>query len=185
MSKPSATDDDMKNIVLREITREDLGDINRWRSSRELVDCLGSIFRYVGPEVDSEWFNSYLASRSNNVRLAICVEGSARPVGVVYLLHIDWAVRSAELAIQIGEPRARGKGIGKYATKKMLEHAFLDLNLNRVYLRVLADNKTAIGLYRKLGFQDEGRERQGAFKGGRCKDVLCMSILAPEFTKGN
>lgn len=168
-------------IFLREITRDDIPKINCWRADRDLVALLGGAYRHIGPEVDEKWFDSYLSSRTNNVRLAVCLEENRAIVGVAYLLQIDWIDRSCEFSIQIGEVNAQGQGIGKCATDKVLEHAFLDLNLKRVYLSVLAENKRAIALYQKVHFAEEGRLRQAIFKNGRYMDLVQMAILREEF----
>lgn len=170
----------MTVIRLREIERADLALINRWRSDRGVVDGLGSPFRYVGREVDERWYEQYMASRNNNVRLAIC-PGDAPIVGVVYLLSIDWISRNAEFAIWVAEVAAQGKKIGETATRLALDHAFDDLNLERVYLYVLTQNERAIRLYRKVGFRDEGTMRRAVFKGGAYRDLLAMAVLRSEY----
>jgi len=171
----------MKNsVTLRELDRADLPVLNAWRADRNLVDLLGGPFRHVNAEVDEKWFDAYLANRQRNVRLAICSSTTQQAIGVVYLLDIDWVSRNAEFAIQIGEPAARGLGIGTEATRLALDHAFNDLNLHRLHLTVLASNTHAISLYKKVGFQAEGLQRQAAFKSGRHVDVVPMAILASE-----
>jgi diamine N-acetyltransferase len=152
-----------------------------WRNDADLVKDLGSIFRYIDHEVDIEWFNAYMAGRKNNVRLAICESESRRIIGVTHLLGIDWANRSADFGIFIGERSARGEGAGEFATRGILKHAFMDLNLHRVYLTALADNERAIRLYRKAGFVEEGRLRQAVFKNGGYADMLQMAILSHEY----
>ncbi|MCY1364512.1 Spermidine N(1)-acetyltransferase [compost metagenome] len=102
-------------------------------------------------------------------------------VGAAYLLSIDWVVRDCEFAIWIGERDFQGRGVGTFATYKALEHAFLDLNLNRVYLAVIDNNERAIAVYKKSGFTVEGVQRQAVFKEGAYLDVVQMSILASEF----
>lgn len=166
---------------LRELSRADLAEINRWRNEPEAVDRLGSPFRYVDSEVDSAWFNNYLSSRASNVRLAVCDKESAELLGLVYLLNIDACSRHGELSIWIPDARHRGRGIGSFAMQGMLRHAFHNMNLHRVWLRVLAGNETAIALYRKFGFREEGVHREAVFKDGRYQDMLEMSILAPEY----
>jgi len=171
----------MKNrIVLRELERSDLPALTAWRSDRELISLLGSPFRHVNTEVDQQWFDNYLTNRHRNVRLAICDASAPMPLGVAYLLDIDWVNRDAEFAIQICDPAARGRGIGTETTRLMLDHAFSDLNLQRVHLTVLASNAPAIALYKKAGFRAEGLLRQAVFKDGRRVDVIPMAILADE-----
>ncbi|MDR5853373.1 GNAT family protein [Caballeronia sp. LZ062] len=168
------------NIFLREIQASDLPAITAWRADREVVDALVGNFRHVNEDVDRRWYDAYLASRANNVRLAICLRESGECVGVVYLLQIHWINRTGEFGIQIGDAAARGRGIGEAATRLMLRHAFADLNLRRVSLSVLADNTRAIRLYERVGFRHEGVQREAVFKGGRYVDLLMMATLADD-----
>jgi RimJ/RimL family protein N-acetyltransferase len=170
----------MTDIFLRELDRSDVSRLNAWRADRALVALLGGTFRYIGSEVDERWFDQYLSSRANNVRLAICRQEDRQLVGAVYLLNIDWVNRSAEFSIQIGEREAQGRGIGKAATRLAIKHAFDDLNLYRVHLTALATNEQALALYRTVGFHQEGVFRQAAWKEGAFVDVISMAMLASD-----
>ena len=171
------------SYYLRELSKEDLDCVNKWRNDPVIIANLGAPFRFVNKEVDEVWLDAYTKSRANNVRLSIIDKSTDLPVGAVYLLGIDWVSRSGEFAIWIGEIEAQGKGCGSFASKAMLNHAFNDLNLNRVFLTVLPDNKKALNLYERIGFQLEGRPRQAVFKNGKFSDLIQMSILAEEFDK--
>jgi len=166
-------------VRLRELARADLDAINRWRNDPDVVALLGGSFRHVCMTVDERWYESYLANRATNVRLAIEL-GDGRMVGAVYLVGIDWLNRSAEFAIWIGDAASQGKRVGEAATRLMLAHAFDDLNLERVHLSVLRHNERAIRLYRKVGFVEEGVLRRAAFKGGQYRDLLAMAMLRDE-----
>ena len=168
-------------IQLRELARTDLPFINRWRQSRELVDGLGAPYRYIGPEVDAAWFDTYLSRRGNDVRCVICRDGEADPIGLVSLTGIDPVHRHAEFHILIGEPVAHGKGIGSEAAQAMLRHGFMDLNLHRIYLYVLTTNQAAIRVYEKAGFRREGTLRESAFKNGGYHDLLVMGVLQADW----
>jgi RimJ/RimL family protein N-acetyltransferase len=163
--------------------REDLPTLNGWRNDREVVDWLGANFAFVGPEVDSAWFDGYLASRDRNVRLALLGDGDEL-VGCVYLLGISWVHRSAEFAIMIGRKDYRHRGLGTRATRAMLDHAFSDLQLHRVWLHVNHDNERARRMYERIGFQHEGTLRSSAFKNGHYLDVDVMAILDSEYVRG-
>ena len=166
-------------VRLRELARSDLDAINRWRNDPDVVALLGGSFRHVCMTVDERWYESYLANRATNVRLAIEL-GDGTMVGAVYLVGIDWLNRSAEFAIWIGDAASQGKRVGEAATRLMLAHAFDDLNLERVHLTVLRHNERAIRLYRKVGFVEEGVLRRAAFKGGQYRDLLAMAMLRDE-----
>lgn len=171
----------MQNFYLRELSIDDKCSINKWRNDRELVQMLGSPFRYIDESIDSNWLESYFSNRSNCVRLAICEKQSDKIIGAVYLLSVDWISRCCEFAIWIGESEYKGKGAGTYGTKNALRHAFFDLNMHRVYLTVLEDNSTAIALYRKNGFSEEGIHREAVYKEGKYLNMVQMSILKNEF----
>ena len=175
-TEPSTASSDVR---LRELARSDLETINRWRNDPGVVALLGGSFRHVCMTVDERWYESYLANRATNVRLAIEVT-DGKMVGAVYLVGIDWLNRSAEFAIWIGDAASQGKRIGEAATRLMLAHGFDDLNLERIHLTVLRHNERAIRLYRKVGFVEEGVLRRAAFKGGQYRDLLAMSILRDE-----
>ena len=166
---------------LREITRADLAHITKWRNNPELIQHLCSPFRFIDEEVDTMWFNKYLESRARNIRLAICKKNSGEIVGAVYLLEIDGLHSNAEFGILIGDESAQGKGAGEFATRGILQHAFLDLNLHRVSLVALVNNDRALRLYRKIGFVDEGISRSALFKDGRYVDLIRMAILSDEY----
>jgi RimJ/RimL family protein N-acetyltransferase len=169
-------------IRIRELERSDVPLITGWRHNRSLTEGLGAPFRFIGPEVDAAWFDTYLSRRGVDVRCAICREGESDPVGVISLTGIDPVHRHAEFHILVGDGVPHGEGVGTDATKAMLRHAFLDLNLHRIYLHVLASNRAAIRVYEKAGFRHEGTLREAAFKGGTFQDVMVMAMLRSEFT---
>ena len=70
---------------------------------------------------------------------------------------------------------------GTEAIGLLLQYAFSQMNLNRVYLRVCADNERAVRCYEKCGFREEGRFREHVYLDGQYRDVLQMAILQREF----
>ena len=168
-------------VKLRELERSDLPVVNGWRNDPEIVDLLGANFLFIAQEIDNRWYDAYLAARDRNVRLAIVEPEQGRIIGCVYLTDIHRINRCAEFAILIGDKTYWSKGCGFEATRLILAHAFDDLNLNRIYLTVLAENTRAIRLYEKVGFRREGLQREAVFKQGRYRDVVLMAITAPEY----
>jgi RimJ/RimL family protein N-acetyltransferase len=104
-----------------------------------------------------------------------------RLIGEVRLDRIDRQDRRASLAIGILDPDCLGEGLGTQASMLVLDHAFHDLKLHRVAIRVLAYNTRAIRSYQKCGFLIEGREREAAFVNGQWHDDVIMGLLEHEF----
>jgi diamine N-acetyltransferase len=169
------------DLYLREIERTDLPRINQWRNDPELIGLLGANFFFIGAGIDERWFEGYLANRDKAVRLAIVVGPEHTHIGNVQLTSIHAINRTAEFSIFIGDKNYWSAGYGRVATEQILQHGFNDLNLNRIYLTLLQDNERARRMYLRLGFTEEGCQRQAIFKGGRYHDVLEMAMLREDF----
>ena len=169
-----------KNIWIREIKLSDIKTINTWRNSQQEVEFLCTNFRFINEEIDQEWYKNYLENRFENIRLAICSDNKEL-IGLIYILNIDYINRNAELSIWIGNSIDRRKGYGEFGCKAALDHAFNNINLNKIYLKVLETNGAAVSLYKKLGFKIDGISRESLFKNGKYLNVIEMSILKSEF----
>lgn len=168
------------NYKLRELSRNDLPEINKWRNNPELISYLGSPFRYIDFEIDSLWYDNYLNNRKNTVRCSIVGEND-QIIGIVTLSDIDYINRKCSLHIMIGESNNCNKGIGKFAINEILKHAFDDLNLERVDLIVLESNERAQAVYSKIGFIKEGLLRNYYYKNGKYINAYIMSVLKQDF----
>ncbi len=74
-------------------------------------------------------------------------------------------------------PAWHGKGVGSLLMQTALSIADDWMNLRRVELTVFADNEPALALYRKFGFEIEGRLRDYAVRDGAYVDALTMARL--------
>ena len=164
---------------LRELDKKDIEQINNWRKNEKLIWYLEAPYRYINLEIDNRWYENYLNNRNTTIRCAIIVEETDKIIGLITLANINNISRTAELHIMIGEEENCGKGVGSFAIKKMLKHAFFDLNLNRIELEVLTLNERAKKT--KLGFKCEGTKREACFKNGKYVNIDIMSILKDEF----
>ena len=73
-------------------------------------------------------------------------------------------------------PEYRGRGLGRPLMTRSLDAARA-FGLARVELTVRVDNQRALELYRKLGFEVEGRNRRAMLVDGRFEDILTMALL--------
>lgn len=168
-------------IYLRALDVSDLERTFLWHNDPALYEHLGGNFRWVSRATEKEWIERHSSYSANEVNLAICISETQEHIGNIYLRDIEWVSRHAELHIFVGQQNCRGHGYGEAAMCCVLDHAFHDLGLERVYLSVLASNEPAICLYKKCGFTEEGRLRQHIFKKGHNVDVLIMGILSSEW----
>lgn len=102
-----------------------------------------------------------------------------RHVGNVVLDQIDRRIGKARLHIYVGDPAARGHGVGQRAVALALAHAFGPLRLHKVWLTVHVRNAAAIRAYAAVGFAVEGVHRGEFLLGDERLDELYMGALAP------
>ena len=165
-------------VYLRSLEMEDLARIHRWHNDAELYDSLVPPHRFVSATAVEQWLRQRIAYSTKEVALAICVSANSEHIGNIYLRNIDWVARHAILGIFIGDRAHQSKGYGPTAIRLVMRHAFENLGLLRLSLRVIADNERAVKAYEKCGFQVEGRLRRHAYKDGQFKDVLYMGVCA-------
>ena len=73
-------------------------------------------------------------------------------------------------------PQFRGQGIGKRLILQALAAARA-LGLQRVELTVRENNANAIALYKRVGFEIEGVQRNAIFVDGTYENLILMAVL--------
>jgi putative acetyltransferase len=74
----------------------------------------------------------------------------------------------------------QGKGVGSALVAAAIDFSRRWLNITRMELSVFADNEPAVHLYKKFGYEIEGRQRDYAFRDGAFADVYNMAkFLSP------
>ena len=108
------------------------------------------------------------------------VDSTDQYLGTISLKDIDIENGTAEYAIALRKP-AQGRGIAFKATKLILNKAFSDLKLRRVFLSVHSDNMAAIKLYEKAGFKLEGEFRDHFVVDGKLVGWKWYGLLREEY----
>jgi len=172
-------------VRLRALEKTDLPMLVNWLNDPEVIEFL-TFNQPLSLVQEENWFQKVLSGSPDEIPLGIeaNVEGNWQLIGDTGFHSIHWVNRAAEIGILIGNKDFWNKGYGREALQLMVRHAFDHLNLNRVFLRVLANHARGIASYRHAGFVEEGRMRQAVFKNGRYIDVLFMSIIRQEWNPG-
>lgn len=85
---------------------------------------------------------------------------------------------TAEIGMAVAD-NFHGQGIGTKLMQTAVTLADNWLNLQRLELTVYTDNKKAIGLYQKFGFEIEGEHKKFAFRNGEFVNAYAMARLKP------
>jgi RimJ/RimL family protein N-acetyltransferase len=167
----------MEAVYLRALELDDLERTHRWHNDPTLYETLVGPFRYVSRATEEEWLRQKQAYSNQEVNLAICLVADSRHIGNIYLRRFNWIARHAEVSgLFIGEPEQRSKGYGTAALRLLIQHAFRDLGLWRLYAFVLEENEPIRRVVEKCGFTVEGKLCKHAYKRGEFKDVLVVGL---------
>lgn len=164
------------NISIRKFTADDIPNKVEWINNPHNNKYL----HYDIPlEINKTkvWFENIKESSS---RYDGVIVADNRPVGLIGLLSIDNKVKKAEYYICLNHEDT-GKGIAGTATHKLLNYAFEELKLNKVYLFTEENNIPAQKLFRKIGFVTEGILRDDTINNGKFVNRYVMSILRTEY----
>ncbi|UTH72466.1 GNAT family N-acetyltransferase [Chromobacterium sp. IIBBL 290-4] len=108
----------------------------------------------------------------------VCETRAGELLGSAGLWRFEGARKRHGAALAITVQRGyRGQGVGTALMAALLDTADNWMGLLRIELWVYPDNAAAIALYRKFGFEMEGRLRGYALRDGAYHDALAMARL--------
>jgi RimJ/RimL family protein N-acetyltransferase len=130
----------------------------------------------------TSYFMEYIngLNSESQVVWAICHESDGH-IGNICLQDISFINRNAEIAFLLGDKRHWGKKVSFLAGKKLMEHGFLKLNLERIYCGTASTNASMIRLATSLGMKQEGSRRSHLYLEGAFADLIEFGILRHEF----
>lgn len=142
-------------IRLRELQKKDAVGMLEWMTDSQIA-CF---FRFNALNMTIEKCEKFieLSKKDITCRHYAIVDNQDEYLGTISLKEIDFEKGSAEYAISTRKC-VHGTGVAMQATKKIIKIAFEELELNRIYLNVLTDNKRANAFYKKAGFKFEKKE---------------------------
>lgn len=167
---------------LRPLRPEDANGMLEWMKDADILKG----FRFAGEEKTREEVLAFIQNarstpvQGESMHFAVSDE-QGEYLGTISLKHVDLTARHAEYAIVLRK-KAQGKGIAVKATDELLEKAFTEFKLEKVYLNVLSDNQRAIRLYETYGFVFEGEFRRHLYLRGEWKGLRWYSISREEYS---
>ena len=164
-------------IDLRDLETEDSDRLFAWRREPAVNRWMSDAPPQT-PQDQRRWVEALLTDPD---RRGWIITFNGKPAGFLMLSGLTDCNRRAEWGWYIGDPDARGRGVGRGATALGLDKAFADYGLEKVWAEVLADNETALKSQSAAGFRREGYLRGHALKDGVFRDVVLMAISAGEW----
>lgn len=120
-----------------------------------------------------------LALKLQQIRFYVFLKDNPNQmIGTVCLYHISNTYSHAELGYKFSS-KFHHKGYASEAVEKLLDIAFIDLNIHRITAHVEENNRASIRLLEGLGFVKEGICYDYLRLHGRWVDHLQYSLIAP------
>jgi diamine N-acetyltransferase len=122
--------------------------------------------------IHQKWLSS---AESENLYFII-QNKSSNQVGWISLTNVSYKHQKGEYGIAI-LPEYQGRGYAKEASDLLIDYVFNNLPIRKIFLKAFASNVSAIKLYEKLGFIQEGLLHDEFYKAGRFRDVVVMALF--------
>lgn len=161
-------------LKLRQLEEKDAPFMLEWLHDERF----SQFFQFDGQKMTEQDVLKYItdAHQLVNTKHFAVVDRDDQYLGTISLKNIDHINKNAEYAICM-RVKAMGKGISKIATDMILEYAFKELKLHKVYLNVFSDNTRAIKFYEKYGFVFEGEMKEQVYSHEIFKDLKYFAIF--------
>jgi len=168
----------------------------RWPTDRD-VEALYAIFS--DPQVMRYWSTPPLENLAAAAALlaemhahfrdrtlfqwGIARKADDRLIGTCTLFHLEKQCRRAEIGFAVGREHWR-RGYAGEALRALIDHAFDELDLNRIEADVDPRNAASIRTLERLGFRREGQLRERWIVAGEIQDALFYGLLRREWSGG-
>ena len=143
-----------KNIRLRPLEEKDIEALRVWRNDRSQTQFLRRLPE-ITPAMQQTWYRNYLEDPDEMIFAIEETEQLSRMVGSVALYDFHGSV-AEEGKIQIGDPEAHGRGIGRDSIALALVIGFQKLGLQKIKSSVHRENIASYKSHRAVGFQVTG-----------------------------
>jgi hypothetical protein len=169
-----------KQIGLRAIEFKDLDKLLEWRNKPEFRRFFREN-RELNWDQQKAWYFDKVMKDPNTRMFSIVRLADNALLGACGLCYIDWVNGSADFSIYIGhEDRYIDVEYAPDAAQVLIDHAFREIRVHRVWAEVYSFDADKQTLLQNLGFQVEGTHRETCWQHGAWHDSVFFSLLDRE-----
>jgi RimJ/RimL family protein N-acetyltransferase len=171
-----------KKVILRPVEESDLPLFQKWMNDYDVTQYLARILP-ASIKDEQEWFERISKPSGDDVSLAILDCKTKKLIGSLGIHKINHVSKTATTGTAIGDKSYWGKGYGTEAKMLLLEFAFNELNLRKIYSEVIGYNKRSISYAKTCGYVEEARLPNHYFKKGRYWDQVILAVYKSPWQK--
>jgi len=158
------------NIFLRALEPSDIDFLYHLENDEslwEVSNTLAPYSRFILKEyLDNSHRDIY---EIKQLRLVICRNESADPIGFIDLYDFDPKHRRVGVGIVIFFETERRKGFASEALQLTCDYAFQHLNVHQIFAGITEGNESSITLFEKAGFVRNGVKKDWILSAGKFK----------------
>jgi RimJ/RimL family protein N-acetyltransferase len=172
-----------ERLVLRAFTQADARRVQELASAFEVADTTGHMPHPYLDGMAEDWIGGHADEfvRGEGATFAITVSATGEVIGAIGLT-IHPRDRRAEMGYWVGVPYWN-RGYATEAARALLQYAFRDLGLNRVYASHFSRNPASGRVMRKAGMKYEGVLREHFVRWTLPEDLVCYGILRQDWER--
>lgn len=167
-----------ENIYLRALEPEDLDFVFLLENNEQIWEVSNTQTPYSRYLIKQYLKNAQQdIYEAKQLRLAICLNNSLKPIGLVDLFDFDPKNNRAGIGIVINETEDRKQGTGQEAVSILINYAFQQLNLHQLYANINSNNVASLKLFSKFDFQKVGIKKDWVFNQGNYSDEILFQLI--------
>ncbi len=171
-----------KKVILRPAIESDIPHFQRWMNDQEVTQYLRT-YLPVSLEQERDWYEKITRPDPGSITLIIVDAKKNVPIGTIGFAKINYRDQTATTGTSIGNQSYWGKGYGTEAKMILLEYAFSELNLRKIYSEVIAYNARSLAYAKKCGYVEEARIPQHYYRKGQCWDKVILAVYREPWEK--
>jgi len=168
-------------VTLRPVLKEDIEQFTLWMNDPEITQYLLRT-NPVSLLEEHDWFER-ISRPTNSYTLAIVENEGGKLIGSMGINTVDHKHGTAVTGAMIGDENYRSKGYGTEAKMLLLEYAFHELNLRKIYSYVIEYNGRSCRYSEKCGYTEEARLPKHYYKKGQYWDQIILAVYRENWEK--
>ena len=162
-----------KNLIFKPLSIDHLSnDYVDWMNDKEVNKYLETGDDYTLDKLE----NFLIEVEKKDIYFwAIHLKENDTHIGNIKIDPINDKHGLGEYGILIGRKSEWGKGYARESSLKIIEYCFKKLNLRKITLGVVEKNIAAFNLYKKIGFEIEGRYKNHGFYCNEYCNIIRMA----------
>jgi len=172
---------ELERLLLRPFRLDDAKIVQELAGDKYIAEMTLYIPHPYEDGMAEQWIDTHAVNFDGNrsLELAIVHKEDQYVIGAI-CIGLNPKFEHGELAYWIGKAH-KNNGYCTEAAKGIVKYAFEEMNVNRVYARLLGKNPASKRVMEKLGMKYEGTLRQHVKKWGEYEDLIYYGLLKDEY----